>query len=434
MIGSLKDWLSSLRRLDPSALVYTAAVAAFLGLSLWVDPWIHGDSYSYLNNAPTRTALYPLYLDVVQTLLGDGFARPAICFQVLAVAIGAHRFAWGLRQDQNLSAPAGCGVAVVLLLPLLRYGSMILPECLAYALFLWFVAVLLHGLVKPLPRALVSAAALGALLVLTRPQYLYLYPVLALYAAGHVALAQAPARRGMALAAGLGVLVLVGGSLTQQVYNDLVNGRFSQVSYTGIQLLGVQLYLANPADLRFEDPDQQRFADAASRVIEEQQLATRYSPPRMPEAGFFVNAFGPLVFQGIVAPYEDLFHGGQRLDADGWAALDRMSISMALHLARANPVRYVKHMAREVYQTERFFFVLTVTLPVVAFCLWVARRDPWFGGIALVGVAAWANYAVVLLVQSMLVRYSYAQNEAMVALVLATLLRRPATAGHESRP
>ncbi len=204
---------------------------------------VTGDTDSYTLHLHKRTPGYPLFLDLARLVsTGDGMKAA----QVLQTAAGTVA---ALCLSLFLGAGLGATrwlylVHALLLFPVVRLGKIIGPESLCYALFLLFLVALGQAARRPSGAAVGRMLAAMVALVLTRPQFLFLYPVVLLFL---VWLAFAFRRRWSQRAAWAGLLAaaLLIPPAAQRTYNYVFSGKAQDYSIIGWQLLTVAAYVAD---------------------------------------------------------------------------------------------------------------------------------------------------------------------------------------------
>lgn len=429
MRQSLRGFIAALRARDPGTAAFTVLAGLVLAQAVIRGPLLVEDSASYIANAPPRTLSYPLFLDAMELVFGSGFGTAAVLLQVAFGAACAYGFGDALRADWGLARPAASAVSAIALIPLARFGPAILPESLAFGLFLWFAAVLSRTIALRSERSALLLSAAATLLISVRPQYLFVLPLLALVFAG-LFLVSAPRRRGRILLFACAAVGIAGaGSLAQRAYGYAVHGSFAQVRVTGLQLLSIQLYLSSPSDEQvFDDPERRGLFASLSEALERDRLTQQSRDPRELIAGHYDSVYNSIISR-VVRAYRDAHRSGPATtpdegpDAREWLAMNDLFTAMALELIRAHPARTIRHVIRELYQRQRHFLLLVAVLPIVSGVLWLRHRDPFWALVGLIGLAGLSNYALVVLVQPILMRYAYPTDTVVVATLVAALLR-----------
>lgn len=438
MRKSIADWMAGARARDPSTLAAIGLAVLVLTVTLARAPRFLPDSAGYIDNWVIRPPVYPLLLDLLKAVFGEGFGSVAVLVQSSVAVLCIARFSGALRIHHGLGRPGASLVAAILLVPLLRYGPMIMPEALAYGFLLWFAALLFESVATRSPRSVVAASAVCALAVLTRNHSMYLLPVLAILLAGQLVFARGGQRRAMALAVGLSVALLIGQSVVQRTYHYFENDVFGHVSLSGLALMTVQLYLSDPGEIDYfeEGGEPRRLLSSIYPILDERRVRRQYTPKGMPDSGWYQFSFDQIAYFGVLAAYraDRSIPSTADMKAADWIELNEISMAVTRELVLRHPGRYAAHMVRELYQTGRFFFLLVALLPPLAAGLWIRSRDAWWAAVGLVGLAACADWASTVLTHSIMIRYTYAADSLVLVAIVASLVRAAEAAPRASDP
>jgi hypothetical protein len=416
MQRAIREWLASLRALDAGALLFTLAAAAVWLLATLRSPLLVPDTNSYVLNHVTRTPVYPLLLDAMEAIADSGMFAVVAVVQVGFGLLCVLRFSAALRNGYGIGGAAATIASLALMVPLARFGSVMMPECVAYGLFLWTAALLLEGIARPAPLRMIAASSLATVLVLTRPQYLFLYPVLLLVLAGQLLERR---ERAMVFAAALSVALLASQSLVQRAYNYAENGVFQSIPFAGIQLLAVQMFLSDAGDgVHASSPAARSFFDTVRPRLVERELTAAQTADQLS-----VRSYNQMIFGVFIPTYRETVAGHQDLTPDDWVAMDELTVGLSRDLALAEPMRYARHMAREIYQQQRYFVLLLPGCILVSIWMGATRRDRWWAAVGVFALAGCANYLLVACIEPLQFRYAYATDNLVVAMVLVSMMR-----------
>lgn len=147
---------------------------------IFLGPEIYPDSQGYLEFSELRAPLYCWFT----YLLTWGSFWPIIIAQLVMAFFSIRCLIKTLRQYFAISLILDVIICGVLYVPYLwnsHIGNAILTEGLCYPLFIYFVAFLLKGVFENQVSYLAAAAGFTALLVLTRHQFLFLYPFVVIF-------------------------------------------------------------------------------------------------------------------------------------------------------------------------------------------------------------------------------------------------------------
>lgn len=396
-------------------------------------PFLAVDSHSYLSHHILRTPGYPLFLDLMRLGGGAYFLKLAQVVQVLLGMLMAHvlsRALWSVvRGERRRGALPQAVLFLLLCIPLFRCGEVIITETLSYAAFLLLCTTLLRVFVAPARASLAPSAAAIFLLLLLRPQFLFALPLLGLV--GVWLLARQPSLRTC-----LHVLVLLlgigGAALCQASYTAVHHGVFARVPATGLQLLTVLLYLAEPHDSAGTraEADDGRFLRSLQDRLAERHLSSQARPPELPPSVHFNQVYNAICYGTIVAEYQDL-RGVAELSPADWIALDRLTMGLSLRLLRGNAARLGRHILKEIQEAGGYLPLFMILLSGLGFVAYVRTGGPAGLFLGAVGLLGLSNYLLVALVEPLGVRYLlYTENVQAPALCSFVLSLLPAGASH----
>jgi len=401
----------------PGARLATAAWCLLLVAWCLVEPpRLQPDSMSYLAHSPERPFAYPLMLDLFKAVSSGTPGRPLGVVQILFGLFCAWRLVRALQARFRFGDWARLTLFVVVSVPQCQWALNVMPESLAYSVFLWLIACVVDAVATRSPAAIVSSGALAALAVHLRPQYLFVYPPLGLVLL--ILLGWSRLDRRVSMAVLSACLAVAGVHIGQRVYNKVVHHSSSAASMTGIQLLTVQVYLMHPDDVQdVPDPGDRSYLEAILKSAEGKAAVAREA---CATSDTFANAYNAICWGAVVPAFGIAPTLEARAVAGPWIDLDRVSTRIALALAQAHPVRYLAHITTAIYQSERYMAALIFLEVLVGVVLALhTRRVEWLI-VALIGLFAGSNLVLIAMVEPLVLRYTFPTDT--VALVVAVAL------------
>lgn len=276
---------NKIRRISP---VYLVPVLLFAGLWLLGETGMYNDSEQYIAMHIHREPLYPFFLWIFRTLLGEEHYLEAVRFlQNVFAGFSVIWLAECIRRQFGLKNGMTLLVCLLELAPhvitpmfavtRLVLSNGVISEAFTLPLFYLFTAECLKMMFDKNKRAAVWALVLAVLLALTRGQMM---TAILLWAAVGVALAVSE-KKWKRIAAVLLCTVLAFGCRTLLVrsYNLAFNGHFINNTFGGVGLLANVLYAADREDgALIADPLAKEYFDMAYDMAQEQQANYRYAP------------------------------------------------------------------------------------------------------------------------------------------------------------
>ncbi|MEY3183279.1 MAG: hypothetical protein RLZ35_1264 [Pseudomonadota bacterium] len=257
----MKHGLSIVKRVfrsDGKVLFYGLLFALFLVLYKQ-GPSLQPDSEGYLAYSAIRSMGYPLFLKAYQAVFGQ-FFDPLIVLQlsmgfVASLWLSQRICDWFSVTSRTIFAL----LTVVFLMPYIGYthiGNAILSEALCYPLFLAWVGTFGESIFHHKSRSVAWSFLWMTLLVLTRRQFLFLYPVVGILLV-YWLLKRYQIKKTFTL---LGVLLMaiVGTNGIERVYQYVQDGHFETVPFTGISAVNLPLFVSTPESIQYLTDPRQR--------------------------------------------------------------------------------------------------------------------------------------------------------------------------------
>lgn len=407
-----------------------------LFIALWLQgPWLQTDSQSYLTKSPIRSALYPLLLQL-NTWLFPGQWGGLVFVQLALGFYSAYFTASKLKKLFALNHWLSSLLMILFLIPYygpLKFGNSILSEALCYPIFLFAFSYLLEGLFQRKTKSLLYFLGLTSLLILTRRQFLFLYPVFTcvLIYLGVVHRKQFK----LSLLTIAFALSILGTHLLERTYQYFNHNHFTTIPFTGMQLIVAPLYLSTPNDAAL-------FENTLEKIIfleiQEKMQAKHLSYQTINTSPHFNLTIYPQFLNLAVYPHyfenygpicwEVLFPVINEIDENNNLYLnhydrDTLLIKMALTLIQVHLKEYLAlYISNIIFNLGGLFptllFVLMAFLAFVYHCL---RRDDLSLGLVVTFLLTFGNYFLIAIVEPILIRYSIYTNTLLLGMLTIAL-------------
>ncbi|MFA5161216.1 MAG: hypothetical protein WC421_03135 [Elusimicrobiales bacterium] len=342
----------------------SAAVFVFLAAK---GPLPVPDSQSYLDAAITRAPGYPALLMLFHAVFG-GWQLPAVCaFQLAVCVCGARFFAAALEQPAAIEAV----IQILALAPLFKlptggepfFANMIASDGISYGLWLFLAGMGARLLRAPSARGLAGFGAVYAALMLARPQFLFMVPVIML-ACALLAAYRRISWRAVWLALPALAVFLAATGFAERTWHYAVNGRFVKSQALGTQLIPPALYLAKAEDAAlFSGPEAGLFSEAFAKAE-----ANGWTAPRRRAANLMMAAHYTSVYDNLRASF-CAGVGGNGADCASAAG------PVARKLLLAHRLEYVKLIAAQCLSYWPYYHAWAVAV-VIALCFLSFRGRP----------------------------------------------------------
>lgn len=380
------------------------------------------DSSHYLGNSPIRSPLYPLILDLYHQFFEVGNYTVLIFLQI---GLGLAAVIYLARTLQNLfKLPEWTTFVftIVLWSPYFfgdyKFGNAVLTEAVCYPLYMLLFAFLVKGLCKKQPKELYKVIGCLVLLMLTRRQFLFVYPLFA------IGLAYAwwffKDRKPLYKVLAVFVLSIVVTDLLERSYAYMNHGKFSTVPFVGFQLSVAPLYFSQNSDAElFEEPlVRELFIEVHKRMTDKGITYETFDPRVMDFYGHhYAGSYNPicwLVVRKVLA----------ERGINDWYEIDRITMQWSKVLLLKRPLDHIKlffHAVKE-KMGGYYLMLLHIVLLTVSFFACLLRQNLVLSTVTLFAtLATFGNYTLVSLVEPILRRYA-SYTETIQLCVLLTLL------------
>jgi hypothetical protein len=401
-------------------------IVAFIAL-VQKGGWVQADTSGYEANLPIRSMLYPLLLDlyhIIFSIDGDFAYTPLVMLQVAFGLFAARSFSYYWVKQFSLPVAWQILVTIILMVPYFlsaKIGNAILTEALCYPLFLLFLSSLLKGLIEQNYKALIQALVYVTLLVLTRSQFVFLYPLLLLvfiYSC-YVFPKSFPKRTLLVMIVG----VMIFTSLAGRTYQWLLHDKFASIPFTGVHLSIAPFFIAKEQDITlFEEGSTQRkvfemvYHDMKAKDIAAQRGYVEHPGIRSSTYSRFKNGYDEILY-GSYYPALD-----KASVSSDWFERDDYTTNLALTLFKANIGDWFELYKKNVSAGlgGDYMSILTVLLLLfLLHSLYIKRHKELTEASLLVLLAHIGNVTSISIIQVGLYRYTF-YTQGLFYLLLLT--------------
>ena len=220
---------------------------------------LKGDAASFINNSHIVAPLYPFFLKIHAWIFGGCYLWAAAVSQLVLGFGAALWFADSLRNRLLLPSYLTAILSLILIVPYftaMQFGNSILSESLAYPLLLITMRFFLAGLLDRQSSPLIAAFLWSIPLILTRRQFVVLYPLFALSLIYIHTLGPRFSRKAQLI---LTLMAVIGGThLIERTCQYLRDGRFEPIPFSGFHLVTAPLFVSQPGNGALMADDTQR--------------------------------------------------------------------------------------------------------------------------------------------------------------------------------
>ncbi len=191
------------------------------------DPIYRSDSGRYLNGSLLDPPMYSSILIILQKLFGN--LKSVVIFQTLLICLGIIYFAKTISKIFKLNTIIKITISFFLFLPIIEFYDNLLTEPICYALTLLFVSFVIKLIYNFNSKNLILSTIFASALLLTRNQFIFLYPVILLLFLGIFILNNSKKKIAKSLILSFLIIFVVHNSLI--FLNTYVNKNFYEKKY-----------------------------------------------------------------------------------------------------------------------------------------------------------------------------------------------------------
>lgn len=390
-------------------------------------PVIYADSIGYINNATIRSPLYPIILNIYSKCFGTNHYQWLVYGQILA---GFFASIFTVMKFKNLCTyffpfPKILFYLIILILLFpyygpLNYGNNILSEAACYPLFLMVFSLLMEGLHTKNTRQMMIAIILSGLLVLTRGQFLFLYPAIAIIL-GYLLIYERKSFK-IAILIFCFMVTVIGCNLFERTYQYIYHGQFKQVPFTGMQLINAPLYLAKESDVNLfkSETEQTLFTDIWNSMEQKKinfNSLKEDSYFHMMTYTHFYYSYNKICWDSL-CPLLGKYKLSSPYQIDPF--LTKMALTLIFNNLEGFFILYIMNI---VFNLGGIYFLLLLTAAMIcATYSFVKTRHPLSLAFLLVTLLNAGNYLLIALVEPVLRRYTTYTDGLQISILLIIIM------------
>ena len=140
------------------------------------DPIFYNDSHRYINTSDGKFFLYPYIILMMQKLFNN--LNSVVFFQTILASLGIIFFTKTIASLFKLDVLLKILITLFLFLPIIESYRNILTEAVCYAFSLFLVSLIIKLIYKFSIKNICLSSILIIVLLLTRQQFIFLYPLI----------------------------------------------------------------------------------------------------------------------------------------------------------------------------------------------------------------------------------------------------------------
>jgi len=393
-------------------LLYIAIYTLIGIVVLYKGPIFYPDSYTFLEMAINRSAVYSIFLKCFTTIFGEWYKIPVLIGQYLLMVFATHLLLKTVFKILKLHVISIIVFQLVLLgNAVIWYDSVnrILSEAVSFPLLLILVACLFQTLKYKSFSSVWKIVLLLFLLQFTRGQFIVFLPV-AILVFSYVMYLTKTIKKGVFYII-LVALIPIFTSFSERVYNKITINQYKNYAMTYVHFITAPFYLANSNDVAvFETQEEKDFFNRTFKVLESKRLTLDMAlEDKQPPYMFFQEKFSTICNATIHQYNMDLYAAKGFTEYEQQYKVDELTTKMFFPLLKANFTGWVNHVKRSFTKGVGGKLVLLVLCLILVYSLWLFLKtnDHRFLFLILVIVLKFANNIIIAMVVHSIERYTY---------------------------
>ena len=371
------------------------------------NPVEHTDSIRYLNGSLLDPPMYSIIISILQTLFGT--LKSVIMFQTLLIGLGIIYFVRTISRIFNLDYIIKFFVSFFLFIPIIQFYDYLLTEPVSYALSILFVSLSIKLIYKFNNKNLIWTTIFATALLLTRNQFIFLYPVILLFFLGIFILNNSNKSIGKLLILSFFVIFITHNSIiflhtfkNQNFFDDKYvnkNDKWTEsltyVSLGPSYFLYIDaIYISNTKDVElFEN---QKLKKTLTKIFDEMNYRKSLSE--------YYNGRGH--FSKSLTDIRDISNPLLlELAAQKKTGLSKLKREISITLISANFVKYLKLIFKKFYDSTWLFVFIPFFMLLAGFISFLNNKSKFSLVIIFLSIFTLSNHSVVYLFGRVQPRY-----------------------------
>jgi hypothetical protein len=237
-------------------------------------PFLHPDSFAFLEMSINRSPLYVLFLKLFTTLFGDNYLWPLIGVQFLAIVFSTHFLLKTIKKQFDLHFIEKLVLQFILLSPCVYFNyttGSVHSEAVSHPLVLLVFAFGFKAFASTSIRPLLKSIIPLYFLILTRGQFIVFVPIFIVLGIYIGSQKQIAIKKWLPL---LGLVMLpIITNYSERLYNKVLFDRFENNTMNYVHLISTDFYLSKASTVSlFKDADEIEYFNIVHSSLEKAGL------------------------------------------------------------------------------------------------------------------------------------------------------------------
>jgi hypothetical protein len=406
-----------------SLLLYSIMSFVIFKRGLILSP----DSEGYLNPLIIRSPIYPLLIKFCKLLAGINFGSLLLIIQIILGLGSVFAFSLFLFKQFSLDKWIILLLSLFLFVPYIvsmQIGNTVLTEPLAYPLFLFTIKYLFEAFREKTLRNFIISFCFATVLILTRSQFLFLYPLIALLIS-YLLLFTSINKKVLMKISVTFIGFIIGFFIIEMTYHAIADGKFVRTPFTGIQLSTNAIYISSVKDSTiFSDKQEKEIFISIIKATENKNLtlSSFASKSDLNYMSHYDTAYNEICWRTMFPILRDNLKYDS--SSEMYLEIDKITLSISKKLIVHNWKPFLNLYFKNIYTGMGGLIVITWTI-LTFFCLLIlffnGNRSVELIFLLTIYISHFFNLALVSLVEPVMKRYSF-YTEVLLFVIFTSIL------------
>ena len=372
------------------------AASALILLFYSSDPVFYTDSVRYLNQSILDPPLYSSIILIMQSMFNN--LNSVVIFQTLLIAFAIVIFTRTLVIFFKIDIFSRTLISLFLFLPILKFYQNILTEPLSYALSLLFVSFVIRLVYKFNIQNLIWSSMFILALLLTRNQFIFLYPVIFLLYIGILFLKIEKKKINLLIASFISILIIHNSMILLNTYIKQDSLKTESLTYVNLGPFYYtyidSIYISNMEDVElFENHNIKKTLNLIFKEMNNREALMEYYNSR----GHFA-----LSLKEIKNYSKDLL---KNLALEENTNVISLKKEISITLIKANFEKYIKLIFKKFYDSTWLFVFLPLLMLVASLISFIKYKSHISLIVLFLSLFTISNHSVIYLFGRVQPRY-----------------------------
>ncbi len=358
------------------------------------EPILYPDSQRYLTGALDDPPLYSMIIEIKKATFGN--LNAVIIFQTLSVGFGIIYLTRTISIHLNINLLTKTIVSLFLFLPIIKFYDYLLTEPIGYALSLLFISFVIKLIYKFNYSNLVWSTFFAIMLLLTRNQFIFLYPTILLLYLGLFYIYNSRKVFLILLASFLSIFIIHNSLLFLNTYIKQGNFNNESLSYVkkGPYFYAYfdAIYISSAEDIKlFKSENIKKALTKIFDSLEDKKLLFKHYDGRGHYKPDTIRKYDTKILLDLA-------------DQEKRGFID-LRKEITLTLIKQNFKKYIKHIFKKVYDSTWLFIIVPFFIFISSSISFLIYKSPFSLLVLFISAFTIANHILVYIFGDIQPRY-----------------------------